>query len=288
MQILMKSIFTGLGFGLAFWCAGFVLRVPEAGVLTQNRSSRPTPTISGPSFPLGEKCTYLVSWKVFDAGIATIDLVDRYHAQNEELYRIRATVRSTGIVATLFTVFDTFESNIAVASLCSRGISKNIHEGRRQRNTVLEFDQKGQQARMVDTDLSHPGLPPKHSESPIPPCVQDVISAFYFVRTKDLKVDETFRFPINDGGKTYDVDVEVQAVETVKTPAGTFQAYRLEPKVFGGLFKNKGRLFVWLTNDTERIPVQLRARITVGTITASLSRIEKSPTIQASPKKSQN
>ena len=284
----MKSIFTGLGLGLALWCAGFILKVPEAGVLIQNRTSRPVSALTGLSFPLGEKCTYLVSWKVFDAGIATIDLVDRYHAENEELYRIRATVRSTGIVATLFTVVDTFESRVAVASLCSRGISKNIHEGRRQRNTVVEFDQKGGQARMEDTDLSHPGLPPKHSESPIPACVQDVISAFYFVRTRDLKVDETFRFPINDGGKTYDVDVEVQAVETVKTPAGTFQAYRLEPKVFGGLFKNKGRLFIWLTNDAEKIPVQLKARIAVGTITASLSRIERAPTMQALPRKGQN
>ncbi len=288
MQILLKPIFIVFGFGLTLWCAGFFLDVPEAGLLIQTRSQRPAPAVTGQSFLLGEKFTYLVSWKVFDAGIATFDLVDRYHAQNEDLYRIRATVRSTGIVATLFTVVDIFESNVAVATLCSRRIVKNIQEGHRQRTTVVDFDQKGGQARMEDTDLARPGLPPRHSESPIPACVQDVISAFYFVRTRDLKVDETFRFPINDGGKTYDVDVEVQAVETVKTPAGTFQAYRLEPKVFGGLFKNKGRLFVWLTNDAEKIPVQLKARIAVGTITASLSRIEKPPTMQALPKKSQN
>ena len=284
----MRSFLILFGFGSTLWGVSSLLRESMAGPPIYTRSQRTAPVVEGRSFLLGEKLTYTVSWKIFDAGIATLNLVDRFHAQNEDLYRIRATVRSTGIVATLFTVVDTFESNVAVADFCSRRIVKNIQEGHRRRTTTVDFDQRGLQARMEDTDLSRPGLPPKHSESTIPACVQDVISAFYFVRTRDLKVDETFRFPINDGGKTYDVDVDVQAVETVKTPAGTFQAYRLEPKVFGGLFKNKGRLFVWLTNDAERIPVQLKARIAVGTITASLSRIEKPPTMQALPKKSQN
>ena len=275
-------------FGSTLWGVSSLLKESVAGPTFYNQSQRTAPIVDSRSFTLGEKLTYTVSWKVFDAGIAILHLVDRFRAQNEDLYSIRATVRSTGIVATLFTVVDVFESNVTAADLCSRRIVKNIQEGHRRRTTTVDFDQRGQLARMEDADLSRPGLPPRHSESPIPACVQDVISAFYFVRTRDLKVDETFRFPMNDGGKTYDVDVDVQAVETVKTPAGIFQAYRLEPKVFGGIFKNKGRLFVWITNDAERVPVQLKARIAVGTITASLSRIEKPPTIQALPKKSQN
>ena len=277
-----------LGSGLVLCCASLVMETPEASLPMQTSSQQHAFSDSGRSFSLGEKFTYLVSWKVFDAGIATISLVDRFHAQNEDFYRIRATVRSTGIVATLFKVIDVFESHMTVADFCSRRIVKNIQEGHRQRTTVVDFDQKTRQARMNDIDLSRPGVPPKHSESPIPACVQDVISAFYFVRTRNFKVGETFRFPINDGGRTYDVEVEVQAMEPVKTPAGTFQAFRLEPKVFGGLFKNKGRLFVWLMNDTEKVPIQLKARIAIGTITASLASIDKPLTIQALPGKGQN
>jgi Protein of unknown function (DUF3108) len=257
----------------------------ETGPATQTSSQKHPPAKGGLAYPIGEKFTYVVSWKVFDAGIATLSLADRFHFQNEELYRITATVRSTGIVSSLFKVVDFFESHMSVGELCSRGIVKNIQEGRRQRTTALSFDNKKRQARMEDIDLNRPELPPKHSESPIPACVQDVVSAFYFVRSQDLKVGETLRFPINDGGKTYDVDVEVQAVESVKTPAGVFQAFRLEPKVFGGLFRNKGRLFVWLTNNSEKTPVMLKARIAIGTITASLTNSERAPTIQAPPSK---
>jgi hypothetical protein len=258
----------------------------QTGPATQTSSQRHPPAKGGLAYPIGEKFTYVVSWKVFDAGIATLSLVDRFHVQNEDLYRITATVRSTGIVSSLFKVVDFFESHMSVGELCSRGIVKNIQEGRRQRTTALSFDNKKRQARMEDIDLNRPELPPRHSESPIPACVQDVVSAFYFVRSQDLKVGETLRFPINDGGKTYDVDVEVQAIESVKTSAGVFQAFRLEPKVFGGLFRNKGRLFVWLTNDSEKTPVMLKARIAIGTITASLTKTERAPTIQAPPSKS--
>ena len=80
---------------------------------------------------------------------------------------------------------------------------------------------------------------------------------------------------INDGGRTYNVEVEVQAQEEVRTPLGVFQTFRLEPKVFDGLFKTKGRLFVWLTNDAARMPVQLKAKVNIGTITVALTQVNQ-------------
>lgn len=226
-------------------------------------------------FEVGEKFTYNVSWKVFDAGIATMTLMEKSWFQNEEIYKISATVRSTGIVSTLFKVVDVFESFFHSRDLCSRQIAKHIQEGRRHRNTVVSFDPRTRQARLEDKDLNRPDLPPKRTSSPIPGCVQDVISALYIIRTRNLKVGDLVHFPINDGGRTYDVGVEVQAQEEVKTPAGTFQALRLEPKVFDGLFKTKGRLFVWLTNDGQKMPVQLKAKINIGTITAALTQVDR-------------
>jgi hypothetical protein len=261
---------------------------PHTADSAQAPPPKTSPTVENVPFQVGETFTYIVSWKIFDAGIATLTLADRVHSQNEDVYRFRAIARSTGIVSTLFKVYDIFESQVNVKDLCSRKIVKNVQEGRRQRTTIVTFDHKSHQSRMEDIDLTRPELPPKRSETSIPLCVQDVISAFYFVRTKNLRIGETLRFPINDGGKTYDVDVEVQAVEAIKTPAGTFQALRLEPRVFGGLFKKKGRMFVWFTNDAERIPIQLKAKIAMGTITASLTKVDKAPSIQAAPVRSKN
>jgi hypothetical protein len=228
---------------------------------------------SGLPFEVGEKFSYLVSWKVFDAGIATMTLADRSIFQGQEAYKVLVTVQSAGIVSTLFRVDDLFESFFQSRELCSRQFTKNIQEGPRHRRTILQFDLKPLQVRMEDRDLNRPELPPKRTSSPIPGCVQDVLSALYVVRTKNLKLGDSLHFMINDGGRTYNVEVEVQAQEEVRTPLGVFQTFRLEPKVFDGLFKTKGRLFVWLTNDAARMPVQLKAKVNIGTITVALTQV---------------
>lgn len=240
---------------------------------------------TGVPFVVGEKFTYNVSWKVFDAGIATMTVAEKTLFQNEEIYRISATVRSTGIVATLFKVEDVFESFFHSRDFCSRRIVKNIQEGTRHRSTAVSFDSRARQARMEDKDLNRPDLPVKRTESPIPACVQDVISSLYVIRTRNLRVGDLVQFPINDGGRTYEVNVEIQAQEEVRTPAGTFQSLRLEPRVFDGLFKSKGRLFVWLTNDEARLPVQLKAKINIGTITAALIQVEGPTVLRPAPAK---
>jgi hypothetical protein len=58
----------------------------------------------------------------------------------------------------------------------------------------------------------------------------------------------------------------------------------LEPKVFDGLFKSKGRLFVWVTADAVRMPVQLKAKINIGTITAALTQADRVPVTRSAPR----
>jgi len=268
---LLLAVFAGF--------AGYLFLRMAVPAWTAAAVQNPGLTASTVPFEVGERFTYNVSWKVFDAGIATMTLVEKTSLQNEDTYRINATVYSTGIVSTLFKVVDVFESFFQARDLCSRRITKKIQEGRRHRETVVTFDAKARQARMEDRDLNRPDLPPKRTESPLPSCVQDVISALYVIRTKNLRVGELVQFPINDGGRTYDVTVEIQAQEEVRTPAGTFQAFRLEPKVFDGLFKSQGRLFVWVTADAARMPVQLKAKINIGTITAALAQAARIPVL---------
>jgi hypothetical protein len=96
------------------------------------------------------------------------------------------------------------------------------------------------------------------------------------VRSRPLTVGQSFELPLNDGGRTISIRLEVQALEEIQTEAGTFEAYRIEPDVFSGqLFKQKGRMFVWISNDEHRVPVQLRAQIGVGTIVAALASVER-------------
>ena len=108
-------------------------------------------------FEVGETFVYSVTWKIFDAGIATMRLAEKARFQNEETYRVTGTARSTGMLSRVFQVLDVFESHFQVKELCSRGITKSIQEGSRRRETVLMFDPKARQARLEEKDLVRPG-----------------------------------------------------------------------------------------------------------------------------------
>jgi hypothetical protein len=83
---------------------------------------------------------------------------------------------------------------------------------------------------------------------------------------------------MSDGKKFANVKVEAQEREQVNTPAGSFKAIRHEIFMFNNVLINrKARMFVWLSDDAQRLPVQLRVRLQflVGTITLQLEKEER-------------
>jgi len=105
--------------------------------------------------------------------------------------------------------------------------------------------------------------------------VTDVISAIYYTASLPLKTGESYEFPLNDGGDTVTVKVTAEARETVKTPAGSFTTVRVQPTASQGVLKDRGKVWVWYTDDGQRIPVQMRARMGWGTLTFRLVRVDK-------------
>ncbi|MGA2611304.1 MAG: DUF3108 domain-containing protein, partial [Terriglobia bacterium] len=88
-------------------------------------------------------------------------------------------------------------------------------------------------------------------------------------------IGKPLHLPVNDGSKTYDVTLDVQAREGIQTPLGNRSAIRVEPKVFSGLFKRKGRMLVWFSDDDQHLPLRIKFMIAVGPITATLKSVTR-------------
>ena len=71
------------------------------------------------------------------------------------------------------------------------------------------------------------------------------------------------------------MEVIVHRKETIEVEAGKFKCIVVEPIIRGeGLFKKKGSLRIWLTDDEKKIPVQMKSEVFVGDITTELIKIE--------------
>jgi hypothetical protein len=228
-----------------------------------------------PPFSAGEKLRYEVRWRLVPAGQAEITLSREDGPQGR--WKALAKANSVGYVSNIFKVEDEYNSIFRRPNFCSSEIRKVINEGERHREESLVFDDRRRLALFESRDRRPEPDPPVREQSAIPSCVYDILSALYYVRSQPLTVGQSFEIPVHDGPRNTHVRFEVQAREEINTPMRRFQTIRVEPDVFSGnLFKAKGRMQVWFSDDASRLPVQLRVQIgTVqGTIVALLKNVE--------------
>ncbi len=227
--------------------------------------ARPRPDYK---FPLGVTYVYSAQWRIFDAGVATLRM-EQAGPEN----RVVATADATGTVALLFHVQDRLESFFDPATFCSRSIFRHTEEGFRQVENSVSFDYQRGKAVFDQKNLKKKES--RHLEHDISGCVTDLLSGIYYGGSLPLQQGRTFSFPLNDGGETIMVNARVEGTEQIKTPAGTFDTFRVQPEAASGVLKEKGKVWIWYADDASHTPVQMRARMFWGTLTLTLQRVEK-------------
>jgi hypothetical protein len=250
-------------------CFG-VLLACQAGAQTggQDAGVRILPPPATYRFLEGSTYTYAVEWHFFSAGTATIFVES---AGQEK--RVSANATSASVVDLLYGVRDHFQSVVDPKTFCSLSISKHAEEGSHKRQTEIRFDYSRRKSVLQETNLKTNAA--KTVENDIPECVTDVLTGFYYVGSLPLAQGNVYRFPVNDGNKTADAVAEVEGKEDVKTPSGAYTTIRVRLEATSGSLKSKGSLWIWYTDDEKHLPVQMRAKMSWGTLMFHLQKIEK-------------
>ena len=175
-------------------------------------------------------------------------------------YWIRSLAFSTGLVGQIYPVSDTVESFVDVDSLYPWFFHKSVREGNYRDHYEIKFDQIHNRA--IRKDVFDVETYPR---------VQDILSAFYYVRTLNLQVGDTIPLPYHEHGGNYPIHIIVHSRARVKVPAGKFDCLKIEPVIATeGLFKKKGRMYLWITDDRRKMPVKMVSKIPVGSVRAVL------------------
>ncbi len=223
------------------------------------------------ALPAHESLTFSIEWRLITAGRAVME----WASTGSETAQIKVKVESAGLVSKLFKVEDSYIANMG-AGLCAQSVQLTAQEGSRERETKINFDYPNHRADYLERDrVKNTVLLAR--ETDIPPCVHEIAGALYFLRTLNLEPGQSALLPLTDGKKSVVAKVEAQQREEVKTAAGTFKTIRYEAYVFNNvLYRRPAHLYVWLTDDPRRLPVQIRVRLqlTIGTITLQLEKHE--------------
>ncbi len=219
---------------------------------------------------------YSVEWRLITAGTAKLTVGPSGTPEYPSLHS-QLEISSAGLVSKLYKVEDKYFGNYDF-DFCAISSQLTAVEGRRRRETKITYDRTRGKAEYLERDLIK-NVNVRSSEIDIPHCVHDIIGGLLSTRNLRLDLGKSTEMPMSDGKKSASVRIEAQEREDVKINDQLHKTVRYEVFLFNNvLYPRKARLFVWLTDDAKKTPVQIRVRMNfpIGTVTLSLDKIEQS------------
>lgn len=216
------------------------------------------------AFGTPEKLVFDLTWTGIKAGTAIQEVV-----KDTKGVRIISIARSADWISTFYPVEDRIETVLNWVEPPDIGRPLNfrmkLSEGKHRRDKEITFDQK----QMKATFINH--ISGEKATVPISDKTFDPYSCFHFVRTLKLEVGKSVFVDIIDGKKIFPTEVKVLRKEKIRTDLGEFNTIVIQPVLRSeGIFSKKGDMYIWLTDDEKRVPVKMKTKVIIGSVTATL------------------
>ena len=214
-------------------------------------------------FGSGETLVYTIAWLKIEGGEMTLRTSRETTSDGVPVHRMTLIATSNDYVSKFYPVRDLYETWVDARDFQPLRFEKHAREGRYESDEVEEFDL----ARRIGSW--------REDRTPLPERVQDIISSFYFLRAQPLAIGQDVRVDMFSRGKVYKLKAAVLGKEKVETEAGVFDAFKLQPQLRENETdedRNRGKLFLWFSDDERRLPVMARTVMPIGSVTARLRK----------------
>ena len=228
------------------------------------------------TFMVGEKITYQVvyNWHFIWLHAGKVDFeVKKERFLDRDVYYFDAYGTTFKAYDLFFKVRDSFESYVDMKTLKPLWFERDTYEGGYAVHESYIFDHKNKRIFSFTENSYKPFL---RDTLILPDCTFDVLSLTYYCRNLDfsgLKVNDTVPVSVIIDNELFNLYVRYLGKEVIETKEGDkyrcikFSALLVE----GTIFKGGEDLFAWVTDDNNRIPVLVEAKILVGSVKALLA-----------------
>ena len=238
--------------------AGLLAATPSGA---QREAALSGPRASYP-FTVGENLEFDAKLGILTLGHAALNVARIDTVRGQETYLFRFTVEGGTF---FFKITSALESWAGTSDLVSRRFHTISHENDRTYQHTYEIYPDSGHFREIghDTLLETPPEP------------LDEMAFFYFVRVTPLEVGKTYQYPRYFKKEFNPVTIKVLKREKMSLPDGDKVDCLLLNPVVGnqGFFAPRADARVWLTDDSRRLPVQIRSRQPWGVLTLELTGI---------------
>lgn len=235
---------------------------------------QPVSLLSPRPFVAGERLTYALTYLNIRAGTAVMEVTDAPPVEGRPALKLLTTAKSSSVVSKFYPVDNRVESIVDAGRLAPYRMIFKRREGKKKNDFDVTFrHQEGVATSIKDGVAESVSIPPE---------THDLISCLYYVRSlPSIVPGSTVIMNLHHDKKNYRLEVRVEGLDQVKAPWGDVEALRvLVIMPFQGIFLNEGNIRVWLTNDAQRVPIMMKARVIIGSVTAKLIDDNQVPSVR--------
>jgi hypothetical protein len=241
----------------AFLCSGLPVTAQE--------SARPAARVP---YGVGELLEYDISFGKIHVGNGSMEVLpmDTVRGRNtwHTIFRINGGLRF------VYTVHDKYEDWTDIETLSSLRYRQDIDEGGYDPKRLYEIYPE----RREYHEVSKKDAQPRPSvERPLSDA-----SFIYFLRTLPLHVGMDTTFSDYFMADRNPVRLKVLRREQVEVGAGKFNALVVQPIFESKLFSEGGHAELWLSDDENRIMLQMKSKLSFGSLNLYLKSYRPSPT----------
>lgn len=219
--------------------------------------------IKEPVFKTGEQLSYKFKYGFITGAEGVLKVEDGDQIDGHPTYHITADGKTAGTFDFFYKVRNRYESYVDRTTLLPYLYLENRREGGWKHTDKVKFSQPEGKIVADKGTFQAKGK------------IFDFVSAYYFARGLDIskiKIGDKFELPyfLDDG--VYTLSITYVGKEVINSSIGKFNCLKFNPTIIAGrVFKKDSRLYLWITDDSNRIPVKANVGLIVGSVTMELT-----------------
>jgi Protein of unknown function (DUF3108) len=230
------------------------------------------------AFREGEFISYEVSYNWgpiwVDAGLVTFS-IDQDTYAGKPVWHLKSSGKTYKSYDFFYKVVDYYDAWIDPVTFKPYEFRRSVYEGSYKLLNTLRYDRTGKK---VYSSTKSNNNPVRFDTIRPAPCVYNPLTAVYVARTLDisgLKHDARIPVTVLIDDSTYSIYIRYLGKEVVENRDGIkYRCIKFSAKmVQGTIFRGDEDVMVWVTDDDNRIPVYIEAKILVGTVKAYLKEM---------------
>lgn len=224
------------------------------------------------AFDVGEWFKFRIHYGLVNAGYATLE-VKEATKNNKKVFHVVGNGYTTGMTKFFFKVNDDYQSYFDKKTGQPYQFIRKIDEGGYKKNQEGFFNQTANNVLVKDYKNK------TEKTISVPENVQDIVSAFYYLRNHPnidkLKVGESIAIDMFFDDETTKFKLKFMGREVISTKFGKVKSMIFRPYVQAGrVFKEEESLTVWISDDSNKVPLRIKASLAVGSLKADLENFK--------------